>query len=239
MQNKKTIVFVKKFKSAKNLFYCEKKSIELWDLRLGEALSVCTKDFLWFRARAVEILEDKCILKAFEKIKNPEPEIFTTLYQAVPEKERMELIIEKAAELGVSKIVPVITAKSSTIEKRDQKQKKSHNWPKLALKASKQCRRGSILQICPETELKNCFFDINSGIKIFLNEHESDFMINEINPRGAGSVCIFNGPEGGFSDFERELFKKNNVMSVSLGPRILRTETAAISASALVLSLKL
>lgn len=225
-----SVIRVETLEREASLFACSKKDLSLWNPRIGEAFTVCSNSYVWLRARLEKSLDDKYILRAFEKIKNPEPEIAINLYQAVPQKERMELIIEKAAELGVSRVIPVITSKSSSVKKRDEKQKKSHNWPKLALKASKQCRRGSVLEICSEIELKRCFEGLKSDLNIFLNEKETDFKIKNVDLKNIRSVSVFNGPEGGFSEPEREFFKKNGVFSVTLGPRILRTETAAISA---------
>ncbi|MDY0362869.1 MAG: RsmE family RNA methyltransferase [Desulforegulaceae bacterium] len=224
----KTIIRVKRINEKPGFFICEKRLIELWKARKGEALTVMDESLAWHRARFEDFIGDYSLLKPIEKIKSPEAKIFISLFQAVPEKERMELIIEKAAELGVMEIIPVITSKSSCISKRDEKQKKSHNWPKIALKASKQCRRGSILKICSEKKFLDCFYNCNNSLILFLNEKENLLVLKDVDFSNIEYVHIFNGPEGGFSDIERSWFQKNKAVSVSLGPRILRTETAAI-----------
>jgi len=224
-----TIIKVKKFDEKNSLYTCEKKYTDLWNARKGEALTVLDESLNWHRARFVNICGDNCLLKSFEGIKDPEAKISVSLYQAVPEKERMELIIEKCAELGVMEIIPVVSSRSSCTDKRDEKQKKSHRWPGLALKASKQCRRGSLLKVLPEKKLEDCLADVQSELKLFLNEKETVFRIRDIDLKDIKTIAVFNGPEGGFSDFERADFGKNGIFSVSLGPLILRTETAALS----------
>ncbi|MCB9481252.1 MAG: 16S rRNA (uracil(1498)-N(3))-methyltransferase [Desulfobacteraceae bacterium] len=222
-----TIIKAKIIDSKTRLLVCDKRFIELWNLRKGEALTVMDDYFEWHRARLLNISDENCLLESFERIKNPEPGFLVRLYQAVPEKERMELIIEKSAELGVMEIIPVVSSRSSTIDKRDEKQKKSHKWPVLALKASKQCRRGSILKICPEKKLEDCLSEVKSDVKLFLNEYERHLKLRDIDFNNIKTVSVFNGPEGGFSDFERSSFMEKGFFSVSLGTRILRTETAA------------
>lgn len=211
------------------------RGLKLWNSRIGEGFTVFCEDN-YYRARLVGSYNETSIFKKIEEIEKPELDFPIYLFQAVPQKERMELIIEKAVEFGVSGIIPIITEKSISISKRDEKQKKSHNWPKLALRASKQCRRAVIPFIGEEQRLEDAVLNQGDGFAFYLNEVEEEkslkglFKVNsEIR-----SVSVFCGPEGGFSSEERLLFEKNNIHSVSLGKRILRTETASIAALACI-----
>ncbi|MGM0419004.1 MAG: RsmE family RNA methyltransferase [Thermodesulfobacteriota bacterium] len=210
------------------------EAIESWKGRPGEIFTVVNPQHEYYRARLTEQNGFKPRLKIFEKIKNPELGTDITLYQAVPEKERMEFIIEKAVELGVSSVVPVITEKSSCIKLRDKKQKKSHNWPVVALKAAKQSRRAFVPEILNEFDFHEAVLrSLNSDLLFFLNESETaNKLKNIINGKEINTVSFFSGPEGGFSGNEKQYLAKNNYASATLGSRILRAETAPLAAVA-------
>ncbi len=212
---------------------CE--TLALWNPRIMEAFTIYAGGG-WKRARLLSIEDNLCIFKCFENIYDPEISSSIFLYQAVPEKERMELIIEKAVELGVFAIFPVVSEKSSSIEKRDSKQKKSHNWHKIAIKAAKQCRRAVIPQIFPEISLEKAIEDSKKNeMNFFLNEYERNKKIFDLlMDKKPCSISVFTGPEGGFSAREKEIFNKNGIISASIGSRILRTETASISAVSII-----
>jgi 16S rRNA (uracil1498-N3)-methyltransferase len=230
--SEKNLIKVSADKSDPGFVYALQETIEHWKGRPGEIFTVVANDKQFYRARFIEKTGVKAKLKIFEKIENPELNTKIILYQAVPEKERMEFIIEKSVELGVSSIVPVITEKSSCIKLRDKKQKKSHNWPLVALKAAKQCRRAFVPEIVNELD----FYDavsrsLDSDLLFFLNESEDANKLKKIiNGENIKSVSFFSGPEGGFSEFEKKFLEKNNFISVTLGGRVLRAETAPVAA---------
>ena len=156
------------------------------------------------------------------------------LYQALPKADKMEFIIQKAVELGVSRIVPV-AAKRSVVKLDDSKEeKKVARWNKISEAAAKQSKRAVIPVV---TEV--CTFDkaiedaqecdckiIPYELCDFSKMEETRKILREIEP--GGKVAIFIGPEGGFADEEIELAKKNEVVPITLGHRILRTETAGM-----------
>jgi len=204
----------------------------LWDfgLRRGSIVSIEDGSGRWYRARVLELRKDEVLVKVFEEMRGkPELDLFLILVQAVPNKERMELIIEKAVELGVDIIQPVFSVRSYQII--DLPQGKWRRWQERARRASEQSRRGIVprvlspvgleegIKICEEVELK-----------LVCNEQEKRVSFREVLERNNGvrSCALAVGPEGGFSEEEVGLLRREGFISVSLGGRILRTETSAI-----------
>lgn len=168
-----------------------------------------------------------------------ESPLVTRLYQGVPKGDKFELIIQKAVELGVTEIIPLFTR--YTVVKLDhQKQlKKVERWQKIADEAGKQCKRDLI----PKVRLPLAYSDmitelsINGpgNLSIMAYENEQELGLKKLVSTNLKQVDLVIGPEGGFSETEVELFKSLEYGKIiTLGKRILRTETAAISMLALV-----
>ena len=195
--------------------------------------------------------EYDCILNAVDKNeciaiitgKRPcrgEPKTKTTLFQGVPKSGKMELIIQKCVELGISEIYPVIT--KYTVVKFDSekdKRAKAERWQKVAIEAAKQCGRG----IVPTVHLPIEFYEAVATAKkldLIIMPYEilggkkdlRNVLSNNIN---CETIGFFIGPEGGFDEAEAEFATANNVQLVGLGERILRTETAAITVAAIIM----
>lgn len=176
------------------------------------------------------------ILKAeiIRKTENStEPKINIILFQGVPKFDKFEFIIQKSVEIGVCKIVPVIT--NRTIVKFNSNSdidKKVSRWQKIANEASKQCNRGRIPDISTPIKFKDAIKSNLFQKAIIPYEKEMDNKLKnclqEINKTSINKIGVFIGPEGGFSEDEILMSKENDIESVSLGPRILRTETAGI-----------
>lgn len=215
-------------------------ALQSWRLRPGEAVTVSDSGERLFRARLVKAADKGAELLVFEDMEttsDDEPRI--TLLQAMPDKERMELIIQKTTELGVSRIVPFKSAKSVSLEEREAKQKKSRRWQDVALKAAKQCRRATIPQVLDYTGFEEAIaFSSGAAVKIALWERAGlaslKKVVSDEREKLQGGVCILSGPEGGFEDAEMETACAAGFIPASLGPRILRAETAAIIAVGIV-----
>jgi 16S rRNA (uracil1498-N3)-methyltransferase len=184
-----------------------------------------------FRGRVLRFSEEGASVLIFEAFLSPtESSLEIVLLQALPEKERMELIIQKATELGVSGIVPFKSERSISLEQRDAKQKKSHKWQEIALKAVQQSRRARIPRVEPYRSFQDALEECSGeGLKIVLWEKEGrnlKTLLKEHHPRKIYAVV---GPEGGLTEQEVESAKKMGFIPVKLGERILRTETAAIA----------
>lgn len=210
------------------------QNLLLWKPRVGEAVTVCGGDKKFFRARVTRLGSDAAELLVFEEFYGAvESDAEITILQAIPEKERMELIIQKTTELGVSAIIPFKSKRSISIEERDANQKKSHKWGEVALKAAKQCRRATIPQVHPYCSFADAMMMVlNDDLKLILWENEKVNLLKKsiqaVKGAGVKSVSVIVGPEGGFERAEVEAATKAGFLPVGLGKRILRTETAAI-----------
>jgi 16S rRNA (uracil1498-N3)-methyltransferase len=154
-----------------------------------------------------------------------------TLMLAVFKFDRLEWAIEKATELGVAKIIPVI-AKRTDAHLADAAGKRAERWRRIAKEAAQQSRRASVPEIADPIKLKNAIAAQGvPGVHVVLSEVERERSLSEA-VSGASECVIAIGPEGGWSPDELKLFAEYGWLSCSLGPNILRAETAAIAALA-------
>lgn len=157
------------------------------------------------------------------------------LFNAIPKGARFDWLVEKASEIGVWKIVPIITERSNV---RYVSPSKIERWNKISLAASKQSGREDILVVEPLKTFSKSLDTLSEfDISIIPWEAETKNFIPDLrqNIKDVMNIAMFIGPEGGFSDKEIEMARRYGVKSISLGTRILRTETAGILASILIL----
>jgi 16S rRNA (uracil1498-N3)-methyltransferase len=159
------------------------------------------------------------------------------LLLAVFKFDHMEWAIEKATELGVERITPVL-ARRTEKHLSQAAVKRAERWRRIALESSKQSRRTIIPIISEPSPLKPLLESTKESIRILLSETEQNTSIASIlsTTTGAGTYALAIGPEGGWTAEEMELFSVHQWQPVTLGPRILRAETAAISAIAILSS---
>ena len=167
-----------------------------------------------------------------------EPGIRITLFQGMPKQGKMELIIQKAVELGVSRVVPVFTDRS-VVTDNGKMDKKIQRWQKIADEAVKQCRRGKIPEIGEDltfSQMAEQLKDYDCVLFPYENEEDRSLKAGLRNLTSKPqNLAIIIGPEGGFSDREAALLKEKGALCVTLGKTILRTETAGLAAIAMVL----
>ena len=157
------------------------------------------------------------------------------LFQGLPKSDKMEFIIQKAVELGAAGIVPVSTR--NTVVRLDQKKEeaKVKRWQAIAESAAKQSKRSLVPRVSGIMTLKEAFDYVESqgfSVRLIPYEHEAgmDGTKTELDAAGPGQdIAVFIGPEGGFDEREIELALSKGVRPISLGRRILRTETAGLA----------
>jgi 16S rRNA (uracil1498-N3)-methyltransferase len=154
-----------------------------------------------------------------------------TLLLAVFKFDRMEWAIEKCTELGVAKIVPVIAVRTET-HLAAAAMKRVERWRRLTLSASEQSRRVVPPEISDPIKLKSAL-DQSSSKRIVLTETEKGVTLPDLLSPEIASIALAVGPEGGWTEAELKLFQDAGWQSASLGPTILRAETAAIAALAI------
>lgn len=171
-----------------------------------------------------------------EEIASESASINLTLLLAIFKFDRMEWAIEKATELGVSRIIPLIARRTDS-HLASAAQKRVERWRRIAVQASEQSRRTATPEISDPTKLHEAPNGLDS-LKIVLSEVEQKVSLPEILTAYANTseIALAIGPEGGWTQEELDFFQKNGWVPVSLGPMILRAETAAIAAIAITLS---
>jgi len=206
--------------------------------RPGEIITVTDAAGKEFRGRITELGDDGARCHIFEELREPtEPPFDLFLFQALPDKERMELIIQKATELGVKVICPFKSRHSISLAQREASQPKAHRWQRIALAATKQCRRAVVPSIAPFCPFEKTLEQARPlELKIILLEKEEERLAPLIrNMPPSKSIALMVGPEGGWDVEEVEQAREEGFIPVGLGGRILRTETAAIAACAILL----
>jgi len=149
------------------------------------------------------------------------------LFQGISKGDRMDIAIQKSVELGVTSITPVITERTVVNLKGEREQKKLHHWKSIAISACEQSGRNFLPQIQPVCRLTNIFDNSFNDLKLLLDPLSNSSLKSLIPEK---NIQILIGPEGGLSDTEIKLAMNNGFCGVKLGPRILRTETAALAA---------
>ncbi|KNY26791.1 16S rRNA (uracil(1498)-N(3))-methyltransferase [Pseudobacteroides cellulosolvens] len=169
---------------------------------------------------------------------NNESDIDITLFQGIPKSDKMDMIIQKSVEMGVKRIVPVLTERTVVkINSEKDSKNKITRWQRIAQEASKQCNRG----IMPTVENPVTFYEAVAKLKradlsLIPYEKESGNKLKSvIKGNDAKTISVMIGPEGGFSNSEVDLAVENGFVPVTLGPRILRTETAGLSVLSIIM----
>ncbi|MCG6973887.1 MAG: 16S rRNA (uracil(1498)-N(3))-methyltransferase [Desulfobacterales bacterium] len=164
-----------------------------------------------------------------------ESPIQITIAQGFLKERKMDGLVRQLSELGITKWMPFIAERSVSIPDKKQLASRAKRWEKIAKEAVKQCRRGRIMKIgdtASFSQVLNLAGDCDLKIAFWENESRP---VQPINPQSpVQTVFALIGPEGGFTRREIEVAKDYGFIAASLGPRILRAETAAVAASVLL-----
>jgi len=160
-----------------------------------------------------------------------ESPLHITLGLGISRGDRMDLSVQKAVELGVNRITPLLTERCVVQFKGEKKPQRLQHWQKIIQHAAEQSGR-TLLPELAEIELLQNWVSLPQGLKVFLDPY-AQTSLAELQP-DAMRVTLLAGPEGGFADHERDIAKVAGFIPVRLGNRILRTETASLAALAAV-----
>jgi 16S rRNA (uracil1498-N3)-methyltransferase len=204
-------------------------------LRSGDALTVFDGSGGEFGARIEEFRKEAVVVSVEEhRTLDRESPLPLTLAQGISRGERMDWIIQKATELGASRIVPVLTKRSVVRLDEKQAERKLQHWRAIAVAACEQCGRNRI----PELTAPVDFFELlpahESGSTRILLSPGGDLRIEDLKGGIGAGITVLIGPEGGLEDTEQEAAIAAGFKAVRLGPRVLRTETAAIAALTII-----
>ena len=205
-------------------------------MKPGDALSLCDGAGGEYDAVITSVSPEAVVCTLGGKYdSSTESPVAVTLFQCLPKTGKMETIVQKCTELGVFAVVPVVSARCVVIPNKDF-EKKRDRYNRVALEAAKQSRRAVVPQVQPLIELKKV--DPTQFDLFLVAYEEEDARSLKIALRQADSpktIAILIGPEGGLEEGEVSRFTAEGALSVSLGKRILRTETAGMAMLAQIL----
>ncbi|MBX4266718.1 16S rRNA (uracil(1498)-N(3))-methyltransferase [Clostridium estertheticum] len=216
-------------------------------LQVGEKVSInnsCGKEYIGEITYIDKKVVNINILK--ENPINNESPIEVYLFQGMPKSTKMDLIVQKNTELGVKSITPIITqrveVKTEIMEFKKDKEidKKIIRWNRIALEASKQSKRSLIPVINDPIEFDKLLVELKAmDLVVVPYENEEGYgmkkLVKDIDKETINKVAIIIGPEGGFEECEISKLKEIGSKIITLGPRILRTETAGFTCLSLIM----
>jgi 16S rRNA (uracil1498-N3)-methyltransferase len=181
--------------------------------------------------------EYECVVKSAERggaqleiLRRLEDEVESplrlTLAQALVKHDKFDWIVQKSTELGVTRIVPLLTEHAETHRGEERNARRIERWRRVALEALKQCGRRRLVEIIEPLEFPRYLAGETSELKLIFHERGGGGLA----PSSVASVALAIGPEGGWSEAESTLALAHGFAPIHLGPRILRAETAAIAA---------
>lgn len=181
------------------------------------------------------VLTDVQKKKAWAEVKCFDPReaelpFAVTLAQALPEGSKMDWIIEKAVELGVVAIQPLAARRCVVRLSAERAEKKLEHWDGIVVSASEQCGRNRLAAVAMPAEFGAWIGQHDLHKRVILTPRASESLAGWARHQPPQAVCIMVGPEGGFSDEEEAQALRHGALPLSVGPRVLRTETSALAA---------
>ena len=202
-------------------------------MKPGEELLISVRGDWDYLCKIVDIETDRVNLKVLESMEQRELPVNITLLQGIPKSDKLEMIIQKAVELGVSEIIPVKTKR--VVVKIDEKKvdTKVNRWNAIAESAAKQSKRSIVPKVYEPMSIDNALEIVKDfGVKLIPYENADGIdKTRRIldNMDKTKNIAVFIGPEGGFEESEVERIKNSGFEVITLGRRILRTETAGLA----------
>lgn len=201
-------------------------------LNKSESLTLFNGDGYAYLGELILLSKKEAVVRILSvtKPKNESP-LFVLLAQGIASKDRMDFVLQKCVELGVSTFQPLITTRSMTRLSLEREQKKLIRWQEIVVHACEQCGRNVVPMVLPVKTLAEFLQDIPVVDAYFVLSIATNKSLKDVSfvPK---DLCLIAGPEGGLSDDEEKLIFTKGFEPITLGARILRTETAAMSALA-------
>jgi 16S rRNA (uracil1498-N3)-methyltransferase len=193
-----------------------------------------------YRARLAETGKKRASasVEAFEE-REVELPFDVTLAQGLPEGSKMDWIVEKAVELGVAAIQPLAAQRSVVRLSGERAEKRLAHWEGVVVAASEQCGRNRLAQVAPVTDFGRWVAEPgqsrrDAGRRILLSPRATESLAGWARATPAHAVTLLVGPEGGLSEQEEDAALAHGALALSMGPRVLRTETAGLAALAIL-----
>ena len=206
-------------------------------MKAGEALTVCDGKCTDYECEIASISGDEVSLNVTEVHPSKgEADVQITVYQSVPKGDKMDGIVQRAVELGAVKIVPVLSERCVSRPDAKGQKAKLTRWRKIALESAMQCGRGIIPEVADFVDFQTAVNNTKCD-KLILFYEGGGAPIGSMGIKCKTAISLFIGPEGGFEESEVETAKSAGALIGSLGPRILRTQTASLAATAAIMFL--
>lgn len=201
-------------------------------MREGDAVTVCDAAGTDYQCVIDQIRPDLISLTVTEQaLSAGEPSVEITLYQAMPKGDKLEYIIQKTVELGVGRIVPILTRRCVSRPDAKSMAKKLTRYNRIALEAAKQCGRGRVPEVEPLIDFDTALERMGTEpLAIFFYENADSPLRETLSFKLQNKVSILVGAEGGFEPGEAQKAVERGLLPLSLGKRILRCETAPLAA---------
>ena len=206
-------------------------------MAVGDEIYISDGEGKEYLARLTKIRDEECTADIIEERASSEPDMSITLYMAYPKGDKLETVIQKAVELGATRIVPFESSRCIKRPKADKVAKQGERLSKIAEEAAKQCGRAIVPEVALPLTYSAMLKDAStSELKLICYEKESDLSIKALlSDKKPASIAIIVGCEGGFSPEEVEEAISAGCHSVTLGKRILRCETAPSAVLSMIL----
>ena len=205
-------------------------------MKAGEELSVCDSSSIQYDCRIESIGNNQVNVQILDSYPcRNEPHTKVTLYQALAKGDKMDFIIQKAVELGVTEIVPILTARCVSRPDDKSMKKKIERWNKIALQAAMQSRRGAVPKVKPLLNLSDAAKI--AGTSAIVCYELGGRPLGELTKNRQDTISLFIGSEGGFERTEVEEILHAGGSAATLGNRILRAETAPLAALSVIMYL--
>ena len=210
-------------------------ALRVMRVKVGDFLILFNGDGFEYRGRISDINKKTINVEILSKEKNNnESPIIINLFQSISSNEKMDMVIQKATELGVSSIQPIFTSRSTVKLSLDRIKKRLIHWRQVSISACGQSGRSKIPTIKSPIGFDRFVEGITTNSLNLLLHPDNSKESSNLPNKYSGDINIFIGPEGGFSQDEVLLLKKQNCINIQLGSRILRTETAPLAIIAIL-----
>ncbi len=206
-------------------------------MRLGDEITVCSGGVEYI-SKILTISDELVSCEVLEeKPSENEANIRLTLFQAMPKSDKLDTIVQKATELGASRICPVLTERCVSRPDKKSFDKKLERLRRISLEACKQSERASMVEISPIMSFDECLDEMKAlDVPLMCYERGGE-SLSAVGLKAGQSVGLLIGSEGGFSPQETEKAVSAGVRLIGLGKRILRCETAPVSAISIIMHL--
>lgn len=234
--------FVKSSQIKENKIYIQDENVNhiknVFRKKVGDCITVCNEETRKnYLAEIIDINSNGVEANIVDEIKaNTEPNVYIHIFQGIPKADKMELIIQKSVELGMAKITPVSMKRCIVKITSKDEAKKIQRWQKISESASKQCGRNIIPAIDNMVNVKdicNICKDYDCVLVAYENEEKNklknELQILKKQNKNNLKIAVVIGPEGGLEQEDVNYLKQNGAKIITLGERILRTETVALN----------